>query len=82
MMPLVISNVYFVFLFFSGIIFIICPSSFFQKEKIKQASVAREAMGLIEYWGNLTIAGLLLMPPTRHNFVHLNEALKVKKKCQ
>ena len=49
---------------------------------LDDGSVAREAMGLIEYWGNLTIAGLLLMPPTRHNFVHLNEALKVKKKCQ
>ena len=45
-------------------------------------SVPPEAMGLIEYWGNLTIAGLLLMPPTRHCLVHLNEALKVKKKCQ
>jgi len=49
---------------------------------LEDGSVAREAMGLIEYWGSLTIAGLLLMPPTRHNFVHLNEALKVKKKCQ
>jgi hypothetical protein len=34
--------------------------------------------GLLSYWGNRTIAGLLLMPPTRHNFVHLNEALNLK----
>ena len=49
---------------------------------LEDGSVAHEAMGLIEYWGSLTITGLLLMPPTRHNFVHLNEALKVKKKCR
>ena len=49
---------------------------------LDDGSVPPEAMGLIEYWGNLTIAGLLLMPPTRHCLVHLNEALKVKKRCQ
>jgi hypothetical protein len=49
---------------------------------LDDGSVAREAMGLIEYWGSLTIAGLLLMPPTRHCLVHLNEALKLKEKCQ
>jgi hypothetical protein len=49
---------------------------------LDDGSVAPEATGLLEYWGNLTIAGLLLMPPTRHCLVHLNEALKVKKKCQ
>jgi len=49
---------------------------------LDDGSVPPEAMGLIEYWGNLTVAGLLLMPPTRHCLVHLNEALKVKKKCQ
>jgi DinB superfamily len=48
---------------------------------LEDGSVAREAIGLIEYWGSLTKAGLLLMPPTRHNFAHLNEAMKVKQKC-
>ena len=52
------------------------------RELLENGSVVEEASGLLTYWGNLTIAGLLLMPPTRHNFVHLNEALKVKKKCQ
>lgn len=33
---------------------------------------------VLEYWSGLTLAGLLLMPPTRHNFVHLNEALRLK----
>jgi hypothetical protein len=52
------------------------------QQLLDDGSVAQEAIGLIEYWGSLTIAGLLLMPPTRHCLVHLNEALKVKKKCQ
>jgi len=51
------------------------------QELLENGSVMEEASDLLTYWGSLTIAGLLLMPPTRHNFVHLNEALKVKKKC-
>jgi hypothetical protein len=48
---------------------------------LDDGSVPEEASDLLVYWGGLTKAGLLLMPPTRHNFIHLNEALKVKKKC-
>jgi DinB superfamily len=48
---------------------------------VDEGAVVEAARGLLDYWGGLTIAGLLLMPPTRHNFVHLNEALRVKKKC-
>ena len=44
-----------------------------------EGAVLKGASGLLDYWGGLTIAGLLLMPPTRHNFVHWNEALRVKK---
>jgi hypothetical protein len=43
-------------------------------------AVRPTATDLIAYWGGLTIAGLLLMPPTRHNFVHLNEAQRLKQK--
>jgi hypothetical protein len=46
---------------------------------LDEGAVVPAATGLIEYWGNRDIAGLLLMPPTRHNFVHLNEALRIKK---
>jgi hypothetical protein len=45
-----------------------------------QGAVRAEASGLLEYWGGLTITGLLLMPPTRHAFVHWNEALRIKQK--
>lgn len=34
--------------------------------------------GIVEYWSRRTFTGLLLMPPTRHNFIHLNEALHLK----
>jgi hypothetical protein len=45
-----------------------------------QGTVRAEASGLLEYWGGLTITGLLLMPPTRHAFVHWNDALRIKQK--
>ena len=48
---------------------------------LADGTVVEAAHGLIDYWGGLTLAGLLLMPPTRHNFVHLNEALRVKQKA-
>jgi hypothetical protein len=45
-----------------------------------EGAVLEAASGLLEYWGGLSIAGLLLMPPTRHNFVHWNEALRIIQK--
>lgn len=47
-----------------------------------EGAVVEAASDLLDYWGGLTIAGLLLMPPTRHQFVHLNEALKIKQKLK
>lgn len=44
----------------------------------EEGAVVEEARWLIEYWGGRTVAGLLSMPATRHNFVHLNEATRVK----
>jgi hypothetical protein len=45
-----------------------------------EGAVEPAARGLIEYWGKRTIAGLLLMPPTRHNFIHLNEIARLRTK--
>ena len=42
--------------------------------------VAEAAHGIVDYWSKRDIAGLLLMPATRHNLSHLNEALRLKKK--
>ncbi len=33
---------------------------------------------ILDYWSKRTVAGLLLKPPTRHCFLHLNEALRIK----
>lgn len=48
----------------------------------EQNAVKREASWLLEYWGNKTIAGLILMPATRHIFLHLNKAIRIKKRIQ
>ncbi len=47
---------------------------------LDEGAVVPESHYLIDYWGGLTLAGLLLMPPTRHCFVHLNEMVKLKGK--
>ena len=49
---------------------------------LNEGAVTGEAIEIVNYWGKRTIAGLLLMPPTRHNFLHLNEALRLKNKLQ
>lgn len=37
---------------------------------------------LIDFWGRKNVAGILLMPLTRHQKVHINESMRLKKKCQ
>lgn len=39
-----------------------------------------QSRGLIDYRGRRTIAGLLLMPASRHLLVRLNEALQLKRR--
>lgn len=46
----------------------------------EEGAVVETASDLLEYWGRRNIAGLLLMPATRHNFVHLNEAFRLKQR--
>jgi hypothetical protein len=48
---------------------------------LDEGAISPNAPRLVEYWGGLTVAGLLLMPPTRHNFSHINECLQIKKKA-
>jgi len=47
---------------------------------MEEGAVIPEAMEIINYWSSKTIAGLLLMPPTRHCILHLNEADRIRKK--
>ena len=64
---------------------LIQPEDFKQKvdqshlqQVMDEGAVVEAAQDLIDYWGRRNVAGLLLMPATRHNFVHLNEALRIK----
>jgi hypothetical protein len=45
-------------------------------------AVKKEASWLLEYWGNKSIAGLILMPATRHIFLHLNKSIRIKQRIQ
>jgi hypothetical protein len=63
------------------------PSTF--KHKVDPARIQRiwdedvmlpSASGIVDYWSRRTIAGLLLMPPTRHCFLHISEARRVRKR--
>jgi hypothetical protein len=47
---------------------------------LKEYAVFASEQSLIDYWGQLTVAGFLLMPPTLHNLINLNEAMKIKRK--
>ncbi|HEY9122239.1 MAG TPA: DinB family protein [Brevefilum sp.] len=47
-----------------------------------EGAVLEEARGIAEYWSKRDVAGLLLMPATRHILTHLNEALKIKKRLK
>lgn len=49
------------------------------QQVLDEGAVAPEAMEVTNYWGSRTFAGLLLMPATRHNTLHWNEALKIRK---
>ncbi len=40
------------------------------------------AQGIANYWAKRDIAGLLLMPASRHLITHLNESLRLKRKRQ
>jgi hypothetical protein len=36
---------------------------------------------LVNFWGKKTVAGILLMPITRHQIVHMNASFKIKEMC-
>ncbi|MDN5341903.1 MULTISPECIES: hypothetical protein [Oceanotoga] len=39
-----------------------------------------KSVWLIDFWGKKNVAGIILMPATRHNLVHLNESMEAKKR--
>ena len=48
----------------------------------KGVSEKPDAVWLVEFWGKKTVAGLLLLPITRHHVTHINDCLKIKKKIK
>lgn len=42
----------------------------------------KDSIWLLDFWGSKDIAGILLMPPTRHVMLHLNDCCKWKKQIQ
>jgi hypothetical protein len=49
---------------------------------LSEGAVTSEAMEIANYWRKKTIAGLLLMPPTRHCILHLNEGMRIKERIR
>ena len=61
------------------------------KRKVDKASIERilaeggvttheDSIWLLDFWGRKNIAGILLMPITRHQIMHLNDSMKLKNK--
>jgi len=54
-----------------------------QLEKIKQnggVTDDQKSIWLLDFWGRKNILGLINMPITRHQIVHLNDCFKIKQK--
>lgn len=43
-------------------------------------AVLPEGQDLLTYWGRMNIAGILLMPPTRHSMHHISDSIEIKSK--
>ena len=43
---------------------------------------AEDSMWLIDFWGRKTVSGIILMPITSHQIVHLNNSLKIKENAK
>jgi len=48
----------------------------------KAVSEDENSIWLLDYWGSKDVAGLLLMPPTRHLLMHLNDACRWKQQIR
>ena len=42
----------------------------------------KKSIWLLDFWGKKNVAGILLMPVTRHQIVHLNECVRIKASYQ
>ena len=44
----------------------------------RDVAVLADGREVVDYLGTCILAGLFLIPATRHLFIHLNEAMRVK----
>jgi hypothetical protein len=42
----------------------------------------KDSVWLLDFWGKKTVAGILLMPITRHQILHINDSMSLKQKIQ
>jgi hypothetical protein len=52
------------------------------QQVMDEGAVTEAASYIVDYWSRRNIAGLLLMPASRHIIVHLNEAQQLKRRKQ
>jgi hypothetical protein len=50
------------------------------QQVMDEGALVEAAVGIRDYWSKRNVAGLLLMPATRHPLAHLNEALSLKRR--
>lgn len=50
------------------------------KRLFEEDAVMPRSQWLAEYWSKKNVAGLILMPGTRHIFLHLNKCVRIKEK--
>ncbi|MBS4200168.1 DinB family protein [Bacillus sp. FJAT-49732] len=48
------------------------------KRLFEENAVSQNSKWLADYWSKKNIAGLILMPATRHIFLHLNKCIRIK----
>jgi len=59
----------------------------FQKDQVDRILIEGgvtehpDSIWLLDFWERKNVAGILLMPITRHQMGHLNDCLKLKEKC-
>jgi hypothetical protein len=58
------------------------PASDRLQRLVAERAVQPPALWLLDYWGGHPAANLLLMPATRHSFVHLNEIKRLLPKLK
>lgn len=58
------------------------PASDRLQRLVAEHTVERSTLWLVAYWGSHPAANLLLMPATRHSFVHLNEIKRMLPKLK